>query len=65
MDFISCLEKELEIKAIKEFKDMQLGDVKETQAENKKIISWVGDYKETSLSKGIKNFVDWYKAYYG
>ena len=64
MEFIECLEKELDKKAIKVFKEMQKGDVRDTLADNSKIISWLGDLHETSLSLGIKNFIDWYKNFY-
>ena len=64
MEFITCLEKELGKKAIKVFKEMQKGDVKDTLADNSKIISWVGDFPETSLSTGIQKFINWYNCYY-
>ena len=64
MEFITCLEKELGKKAVKVFKEMQKGDVKDTLADNSKIISWVGDFPETSLSNGIQKFIKWYKSFY-
>ena len=64
MEFITCLEKELGKKAIKVFKEMQRGDVKDTLADNSKIISWVGDFPETSLSNGIQKFIKWYRSFY-
>ena len=59
-----CLEKELGKEAHKEFEEMQQGDVRDTLADNSKIISWIGDFEETSLSSGIKIFVKWYKSFY-
>ncbi|RPG57642.1 MAG: NAD-dependent epimerase/dehydratase family protein [Flavobacteriales bacterium TMED235] len=64
MEFIEYLEKELGKEAYKEFEEMQQGDVKDTLADNAKIISWIGDFEETSLSSGIKNFVEWYRSFY-
>ena len=64
IDFISTLEKELGKNAIKEFEEMQDGDVKDTLADNSKIINWIGNIKETSLTTGVKKFVNWYKSFY-
>ena len=64
MKFVECLEKELGKEAHKEFEEMQQGDVRDTLADNSKIISWIGDFEETSLSSGIKIFVKWYKSFY-
>ena len=63
-DFIYLLEKEIGISAIKEFEDMQLGDVKETKADNKVLDGWIGEYTKTELSDGIKKFITWYKNFY-
>jgi len=63
-EFISLLEKEIGINAIKEYREMQDGDVKETCADNSILREWVGDLPETSLEFGIKEFVSWYKNFY-
>ena len=62
--FVNCIEKELGIKAIKEFKNMQKGDVKNTLSDNKIIEEWIGTYPKTPLKIGIKKFIDWYVDYY-
>ncbi len=62
--FISYLEKEIGINAIKEYKDMQMGDVKETKADNSNLKEWIGECPKTPLDKGIKNFITWYKNFY-
>ena len=64
IDFISILEKEIGIKAIKDFYQMQAGDVINTLSDNKIITEWIGNYPRTSLNKGIKSFVNWYKDFY-
>ena len=64
MDFINTLEKELGLKSIKNYDEMQLGDVKDTYADTKKIESWLSYKPKTGISKGIKEFVKWYKKYY-
>ena len=63
-DFIYLLEEELNTKAIKEYQPMQLGDVKNTKADNKLLKNWIGDYSRTPHEQGIRNFVSWFKEYY-
>ena len=58
------LEKELGFKAIKDFDSLKKGDVVNTQSENTNLKKWVGTVPKTSLSEGIKTFVNWYKNYY-
>ena len=64
LDFIEKLELELGIKAPKEMKGMQPGDVKSTYADITKLKSWIDYVPNTSFDKGIHNFADWYKEYY-
>ena len=62
-EFISLLEEEIGIKAIREYTDMQLGDVKNTLADNQMLKDWIGETPETPLSNGIAKFISWYKEY--
>ena len=63
-EFISLIEKELNIKAIKVFEDMQKGDVRITSA-NKELIESLTNYKPLyPMQEGIKKFINWYKTYY-
>ena len=64
MNFISILEREIGKKAIKEFLPMQPGDVEETFANTEKIFEYIGFKPTTSIEKGIKEFIAWYKKYY-
>lgn len=64
MDFISLMEQELEIEAIKEYLPMQPGDVYQTNADTSRLESAIGYKPSTSLSYGVKQFVKWYKQYY-
>tara|TARA_Y200000002_G_C22680313_1_gene663766 strand:+ start:2057 stop:3085 length:1029 start_codon:yes stop_codon:yes gene_type:complete len=64
LEFIEILEKELGIKAIKELKPMQLGDVMNTSANCDLITKTTGQIDLTSIEKGVKKFVEWYKDYY-
>lgn len=62
--FIEVLEKKLGRKAKKELLPMQQGDVKETYAEVNDLINDVGFRPNTTIEKGIGEFVRWYKEYY-
>ncbi len=64
MNFIELLEKEIGIKAIKTFKEFQLGDVQSTSASTELLNNWTGLKPYTSINKGIRNFIEWYKSYY-
>lgn len=62
--FIKLLEREFNKSAIKEYEDLQLGDVKETFSDNQSLNNWI-DYKPIfSIERGIKLFADWYKIYH-
>ena len=63
--YVELIEKHLGIKADKEFLPAQPGDVKDTLSDNSKFTAEIGKIKNTDISVGIKNFVDWYKDYYG
>ncbi len=64
MDFISAIEKELGMEAKKEFLPLQPGDVPETFADISSLVNDTGYKPGTSISEGIKIFIDWYKMYY-
>ncbi|WP_026751225.1 NAD-dependent epimerase/dehydratase family protein [Sediminibacterium sp. C3] len=64
MDFISCLESELNISARLEMLGMQQGDVIATWADTTELISATGYSPKTSIQDGVKSFVKWYKEYY-
>tara|TARA_B110000093_G_C12905759_1_gene382438 strand:+ start:246 stop:1247 length:1002 start_codon:yes stop_codon:yes gene_type:complete len=64
LDFISTLEKELKIKAIKNYMPMQKGDVKITLANTNLLKKFTGYKPKTNYKVGIKKFLDWYLGYY-
>lgn len=64
MKFISCIEEELEIKAIKTYLPMQPGDIKSTYADSLALEKWIDFKPRTSIKNGIKKFIHWYKSYY-
>jgi len=65
MDFIKAIEDALGIEAKKNFLPMQAGDVVATSADVQALMDDVGFKPDTSVSHGIKQFVDWYRSYYG
>ncbi|SHE97198.1 UDP-glucuronate 4-epimerase [Mariniphaga anaerophila] len=64
MDFIETIEKTLGKEAQKEFYDMQPGDVYKTYADVSELEKNFGYSPNTSLQKGIGEFVAWYKSFY-
>jgi UDP-glucuronate 4-epimerase len=62
MDYITALEEALGMKR-KNMLPMQPGDVLETSADTQPLYDLVGFKPRTSV-KQVKNFVEWYKAYY-
>lgn len=64
MDYITALEEALGMEAQKNMMPIQPGDVLETSADTKPLYDMVGFRPQTSFKQGVKNFVDWYKAYY-
>ena len=64
LDFIEIIENEINIKAIRVFEKMQLGDVKKTYADNSYLKDLIKFKPHTSLKSGIREFVKWYKNFY-
>ena len=65
MHFIEVIEKACGREAIKEFKEMQPGDVKETYAEIEASRRDLGFEPRTPIEEGIPRFVAWYRDYHG
>ena len=64
LDFIELLEKEIGTESIKEYKEMQPGDVQNTSSDSSSLSNWIGLTEYTSIKKGIKDFIYWYKDFY-
>ena len=64
LDYIEILEESIGIEAIKEFKPMQPGDVKSTEACTKNLQNWIQYKPTTSISDGTNKFIRWYKNFY-
>ena len=65
MEFVKAIEDELGIKAKKNFRDMQAGDVYQTYAETQDFFLATGYQPKISVKEGVAEFVSWYKSYYG
>jgi UDP-glucuronate 4-epimerase len=63
-EFIEQIEKTLGKTAVKNYMDIQPGDVPATYADIQDLMNDVGFKPSTPLALGIQRFVDWYKTYY-
>lgn len=63
--FIKLIEKELGKTAKKNLLPLQPGDVLSTLADIRKAKKMLGYNPKTSVEKGIKNFIQWFKEYEG
>ncbi|MCM4158781.1 NAD-dependent epimerase [Antarcticibacterium flavum] len=64
LDFIKEIENHLGTTAIKQMLPMQQGDVNRTWADVSGLKMDYNYSPSTSITEGIKKFIDWYKAYY-
>ncbi len=64
LDFIKTLEKAIGKVAIKNYMDMQDGDVVSTYADVSDLMRDFNYKPDTALEVGICRFVEWYKAFY-
>lgn len=64
IDYIGALEKALGKTAIKNFMDIQAGDVPATHADVSKLEEYVYFKPKTPINEGVKGFVSWYLANY-
>tara|TARA_Y100000589_G_scaffold252777_1_gene241411 strand:+ start:2332 stop:3348 length:1017 start_codon:yes stop_codon:yes gene_type:complete len=64
MDYIRAIENCLGIEAKKEFLPLQMGDVPSTSSNCSELESWIGFRPKTSISDGVRKFVEWYRKFY-
>ena len=62
--FISLIEKNLGKKAIKNYLEIQPGDVSKTAADIDNLNKIIGFKPSTSIEEGIPKFISWYKNYH-
>ena len=63
--FIELIEQACGKPAIREFEEMQPGDVQETYADIEPARRDLGFEPKTSIDEGIPRFVEWYRRYHG
>jgi UDP-glucuronate 4-epimerase len=63
--YIEVLEQCLGRKAQKILLPLQPGDVADTFADVRELIDDIGYQPTTPVEVGVRNFVDWYRDYYG
>jgi UDP-glucuronate 4-epimerase len=63
-ELIELLERNLGREAIKEFRELQPGDVTATYADVSDLERDVGFRPSTPIEEGVRQFVDWYRDYY-
>ncbi len=64
-DFIDAIEQECGREAIRNYMDMQKGDVPATWADATLLKELTGYVPQTDVHEGIRQFVAWYREYYG
>ncbi len=64
LNFIEIIENAIGKKAIKNFMEIQLGDVPATYADITNLQKEVGFNPATTIEEGISRFIEWYKSYY-
>ena len=62
--FIALIEKNLGKRAIKNYLEIQAGDVKETAADISKLNKLTGFVPSTQIEEGIPKFISWYKSFH-
>ncbi len=65
MRYIEVIEDCLGKKAVKNMLPLQPGDVPDTYADVDALVEDVGYKPDTPIEDGIKNFIDWYRGFYG
>ena len=64
MDFVEAIEEQVGRKAVRNYMDMQPGDVPATWANAELLQSLTGYRPQTEIRDGVKAFVEWYRDYY-
>jgi len=64
LDFVDAIEDELGVKAIRNYMDIQPGDVPATWANAELLQNLTGYRPQTDIKDGIRDFVKWFRGYY-
>jgi UDP-glucuronate 4-epimerase len=63
LDFVDAIERKLGKKAVRNYLDMQPGDMRRTFADASLLEKVTGYRPSTSLEEGVSHLVDWYRDY--
>ena len=63
-EYINAIEDSLQKKAIREFLEMQPGDVPATASDSTALFDWIKFKPDTDIKNGVSKFVDWYVNFY-
>jgi UDP-glucuronate 4-epimerase len=64
LDFVDAIEEELGVKAIRNYMEIQPGDVPATWANAELLQNLTGYRPQTHIKDGIRDFVKWFRNYY-
>ena len=64
LDYVNAIEKITGLTAKKIFTKMQPGDVEATFANTEELEKWIDFKPNTTIQRGISEFVSWYRRYY-
>lgn len=64
IEYIDALEKAVGKKAVKNFMDMQPGDVPITHSDTSSLEEYINFKPKTSITEGVNHFVEWYNKEY-
>lgn len=64
LDFVDAIENSLGRKAVRNYMEMQIGDVPATFADTSLLYSLTGYTPNTNIKDGIEKFVSWFREYY-
>ena len=65
LDFIEALEEEIGRPAVRNYMDIQPGDVPATWADASLLFNLTGYRPETDIREGVRKFVAWYRETQG
>jgi UDP-glucuronate 4-epimerase len=65
LDFVDAIEEALGQKAIRNLMPMQMGDVPATWADAGLLQALTGYRPQTDFRDGVRQFVSWFRDYYG
>ncbi len=63
-EYISAIEKALNIVSKKVFLEMQPGDVQVTSADTSALEKWIDFKPNTPIQEGVDKFISWYRSFY-